>query len=221
MNHQTSTTVRTAQFTDRCLAHCWSVLVQTTAAIRCCTNQRSFHYWTHGHPIAENNGRHDEQTSRFGHQELSRSAMPRSVFPSADTVLIRAAVAGSRTAMCKIDSSKASCTSDKVESLWAVQRCCLTQLWIQQSGHALPCFAPRILAYLGIALFHEHQLAVAEHSAYHLRSVVAHLDGLTVARTTKLTFGDQEDAEDEVLEVLPEPSHGMETEFRGGEGVDH
>ena len=71
-----------------------------------------------------------------------------------------------------------------------------------------------------MSLFREHQLTVAASSASHQRSVITHLDGFTVARTTTFTFGNKEDAEDGVLEVLPEPSHGMETEFHGGEGVD-
>ena len=69
-------------------------------------------------------------------------------------------------------------------------------------------------------LFHQHQLTVAEYSAYHLRSVVTHLDGLTIARTTKLTIGANVHAEDEVHEAFLETSHAMETEFHGGEGVD-
>ena len=63
-------------------------------------------------------------------------------------------------------------------------------------------------------------MTIAEYSAYHLRSVVTHLDGLTIARTTKLTLGAKAHAEDELLEALPETSHAMETEFHGGEGVD-
>ena len=99
--------------------------------------------------------------------------------------------------------------------------CCLSQWCIQQCGRALPCFAPRILGFLNTSLHHEHQLTVAEFSAYHLRSVIQHLDGLTIARTTKLTTGCKEHAEDELLEQPPtDTPHGVETEFHGGEGVD-
>ena len=99
--------------------------------------------------------------------------------------------------------------------------CCLSQWWTQQCGRALPCFAPRILAFLNTSLHHEHQLTVAEFSAYHLRSVIQHLDGLTIARTTKLTTGCRGHAEDELLEAPPtDTPHAVETEFHGGEGVD-
>ena len=53
-----------------------------------------------------------------------------------------------------------------------------------------------------------------------MRSVVTHLDGLTIARTTKLTIGAKAYAEDELIEALPETSHAVETELHGGEGVD-
>ena len=69
-------------------------------------------------------------------------------------------------------------------------------------------------------LFHEDQLTVAEYPAYHLRSVVQHLDGLTIARTTKLTTGTRDHAEDELIEALPETSHAVETKLHGGEGAD-
>jgi hypothetical protein len=99
--------------------------------------------------------------------------------------------------------------------------CCLSQWWIQRCGRALPCFASCILAFLSTPLHHEHQLTVAEFSAYHLRSVIQHLDGLTIARTTKLTTGCKEHAEDELLEAPPtDTPHAVETEFHGGEGVD-
>ena len=98
--------------------------------------------------------------------------------------------------------------------------CCLSQWWIQQCGRALPCFAPRILAFLNTSLYHEHQLTVAEFSAYHLRSVIQHLDGLTIARTTKLTTGCKEHTEDELLEAPADTPNAVETEFHGGEGVD-
>ena len=68
--------------------------------------------------------------------------------------------------------------------------------------------------------FHEDQLPVAEHSIYHLRNAVTHLDGLTLARTTKHTLGAKAHSEDELLEAIPETSRAMETEFHGGEGVD-
>ena len=67
---------------------------------------------------------------------------------------------------------------------------------------------------------HEAQLTVAEYSAYHLRNVVTHLDGLTIARSTKLTGDDTADADDEQLEEVPETSRAMETEFHGGECDD-
>ena len=69
-------------------------------------------------------------------------------------------------------------------------------------------------------LFHEDQLTGAEHSAYHLRNVVTHLDGHTIARTTKLTGDDTAHAENGELEALPEASRAMETEFHGGECDD-
>ncbi|CAK0810016.1 unnamed protein product, partial [Prorocentrum cordatum] len=66
-----------------------------------------------------------------------------------------------------------------------------------------------------------HQFTVAEFSAYHLRSVIQHLDGLTIARTAKLTTGCRGHAEDELVEAPPtDTPHGVETEFHGGEGVD-
>ena len=72
-----------------------------------------------------------------------------------------------------------------------------------------------------MSLYHEHQLTVAEFSAYHLRSVIQHLDGLTIARTTKLTTGCKEHVEDELLEAPPtDTPHAVETEFHGGQGVD-
>ena len=74
--------------------------------------------------------------------------------------------------------------------------CCLTQWWIQQCGRALPCFGSRILAFLDMSPFHDDQLTVAKFSAYHLRSVITHLDRLTIARTTKLTTGSKDHAED-------------------------
>ncbi len=62
---------------------------------------------------------------------------------------------------------------------------------------------------------------MAEFSAYHLWSVIQHLDGLAIARTTKLTTGCKEHAEDELLEALPtDTPHAVETEFHGGEGVE-
>ena len=88
---------------------------------------------------------------------------------------------------------------------------CRAQWWIQQCGRALPCFAPRILAFLNMSLHNEHQLTVAEFSAYHLRSVIQHLDGLAIARTTKLTTGCKEHAEDELLEA---PSTDIHTPSR-------
>ena len=70
-----------------------------------------------------------------------------------------------------------------------VKLCCLTQLCVQQYGRALACFAPRVLAYLGVSLIQEDELEVVEYAAYHLRSVVTHFDGLTAGRTTRLTIG--------------------------------
>ena len=98
--------------------------------------------------------------------------------------------------------------------------CCLCQWWIQQCGRALPCFAPRIVAFLDFSFYHEHQLTVAEFSAYHLRSVIQHLDGLTIARTTKLTTGCKEHAEDELVEAPTGNPNAVVTEFHGGEGVE-
>ena len=69
-------------------------------------------------------------------------------------------------------------------------------------------------------LFHDGQLTVAEFSAYHLRNVIQHLDGLTIARTTKLTTGSKDDAEDEIIDVVTDTPHAVETEFHGGDGVD-
>ena len=110
--------------------------------------------------------------------------------------------------------------SDTRQAPSTVILCCLTQWWIQQCGRALPCFAPRILAFLGMSPFHEDQLTIAEYSAYHLRSVVQHLDGLTIARTTKLTTDARVHAEDEPIEAPTDTPHAVETEFHGGEGVD-
>ena len=60
---------------------------------------------------------------------------------------------------------------------------------------------------------------MAEYSAYHLRSVIQHLDGLTIARTTKLTTGCKEHAEDELVEAPSVTPQAVETEFHGGEGM--
>ena len=97
--------------------------------------------------------------------------------------------------------------------------CCLQQWWIQKCGRALPCFAPRLFAFLDAPWYHEHQLTVADFSAYHLRCLIQHLDGLTIARTTKLTTGSKEHAEDEILEATVAPN-AVQTEFHGGEGID-
>ena len=69
--------------------------------------------------------------------------------------------------------------------------------------------------------FHDNQLTVAEHSAYDLRSVITHLDGLTIARTTKLTTGSKDHAEDELIEAPTNTPVAVETQFHGGENVDH
>ena len=61
---------------------------------------------------------------------------------------------------------------------------------------------------------------MAEYSAYHLRSVIQNLDGLTIARTTKLTTGCKEHAEDELVEAPSVTPQAVETEFHGGEGID-
>ena len=98
--------------------------------------------------------------------------------------------------------------------------CCLTQWWTQKCGRALPCFASHILSFLDLSPFHDDQLTVAEYSAYHLRNVIQHLDGLTIARTTKLTTGSKDHAEDEQMEAPSSTPHAVETEFHGGEGVD-
>ena len=56
---------------------------------------------------------------------------------------------------------------------------------------------------------------------YNLRSVIQQLDGVTIARTMKLTTGCKEHAEDELLEApSTDTPHAIETEFHGGEGVD-
>ncbi len=68
-------------------------------------------------------------------------------------------------------------------------------------------------------MYHEHQLTLAEFSAYHRRSVIQHLDGLTIARATKLTTECKEHAEDEAFEKTDDPN-AVQTEFHGGEGVD-
>ena len=121
----------------------------------------------------------------------------------ADTILCRTHTSGTRTAPPQFDLL-----------------CCLSQWWIQRCGRALPCFAPCILAFLNAPLYHEHQLTVAEYSAYQLRSVILNLDGLTIARTTKLTTGSKEHAEDEIFEAPTDAANGIQTEFHGGEGVD-
>ena len=120
----------------------------------------------------------------------------------ADTILCRTHTSGTRTAP-PLDLLR-----------------CLSQWWIQRCGRALPCFAPCILAFLNAPLYHEHQLTVAEYSAYQLRSVILNLDGLTIARTTKLTTGSKEHAEDEIFEAPTDAANGIQTEFHGGEGVD-
>ena len=61
---------------------------------------------------------------------------------------------------------------------------------------------------------------MAEFSAYHLRRVIQHLDGLTIARTTKLTTGCKEHAEDELVEAPTGNPNAVVMEFHGGEGVD-
>jgi len=113
------------------------------------------------------------------------------------------------------------CTAKRMPIIPDTTLCCLlSQWWIQQCGRALPCFAHRILAFLSASLYHEDQLTVAEYSAYHLRSVIQHLDGLTIARTTKLTTGCKEHAEDELVEAPSDTPQAVETEFHGGEGID-
>ena len=52
---------------------------------------------------------------------------------------------------------------------------------------AYPCWAPRILRFLGHDLHHPTQLSLAEFAAFHLRDVIFNLDMLTIARTAKLT----------------------------------
>jgi len=69
--------------------------------------------------------------------------------------------------------------------------------------------------------FHDDQLTVAEHSAYHWQSVITHLDGLTIAHTTKLTTGSKDHAEDELIEAPTNTPFAVEIEFHGGENVDH
>ena len=54
-----------------------------------------------------------------------------------------------------------------------------------------------------------------------MRSVITHLDGLTIARTTKLTTGSKDHAEDELIEAPTNTPFAVETEFHGGENVDH
>ena len=63
-------------------------------------------------------------------------------------------------------------------------------------------------------------MTVAEYSAYQLRSVILNPDGLSIARTTKLTTGSKEHAEDEIVKALTDASNGIQTEFHGGDGVD-
>ena len=94
---------------------------------------------------------------------------------------------------------------------------CLTQMWISKSGQALPPFAPKVLEYLDLALHHPHQMSLAQFCAYHLRDVIYNLDMITIARTTKLTEGNKEKAEDESIELSHEQTASMETEFHGGE----
>ena len=45
---------------------------------------------------------------------------------------------------------------------------CLTQMWIQRCGGALPHFEHTLLGYLGLSLHHDHQMSIAEFSAYQL-----------------------------------------------------
>ena len=94
---------------------------------------------------------------------------------------------------------------------------CLTQMWIQKEGRALPPFAPLVLAYLGIPCHHAHQMSLAQFSAYHLRDVIYNLDMLSIARTTKLSTESKDKAEDEDLGESRENVANVETEFYGGE----
>ena len=59
--------------------------------------------------------------------------------------------------------------------------------------------------------FHNEQLTIAEYSAYHLQSVIQHLDGLTLARTTKLTTASKDHTEDELIEAASGTPRAVET----------
>ena len=58
---------------------------RAAAATHFCTDQRSLHHRSLAEAIADSSGRHDEQRLRSWQQELRRSAMPPSVFPSSRT----------------------------------------------------------------------------------------------------------------------------------------
>ena len=76
---------------------------------------------------------------------------------------------------------------------------------------------------MGYTLHHLTQPTLAEFSAYNLRDVIANLDGLTVARTTKLMPETEKiKAEDEAAseERMREAPAQMETEFFGGADAD-
>ena len=96
---------------------------------------------------------------------------------------------------------------------------CTTQLWIQKTGRAYPECARRVLACLGFVLHHDHQMSLAQFAAQHLREAILNLDMLSIARTTKLTTGEQkkDKVEDEDVEAPREAPRNMETEFFGGE----
>ena len=97
---------------------------------------------------------------------------------------------------------------------------CLKQMWMKKSGQAFPSFAPMVLDYIGHSIHHEHQLSLAQFSAYHLREIIYNLDMLAIARTTKLTATSKENVEDETTEEVNTAKPLVETEFHGGEQTD-
>ena len=77
---------------------------------------------------------------------------------------------------------------------------CLTQLWIGKTGQSFPPCASTLLQYLGQSPNHQHQISLAQFSAYHLNGVIRNLDWLSIARTTKLTVASKDKVENETVD---------------------
>ena len=144
----------------------------------------------------------------------------------ADTTLVRAF--HSRSAAPLLDPSSAvlgpphsGSAAQPVQSqpTWRFMLC-FTQMWMTKSGQALPPFARTVLEYIGKTIHHQHQMSLAQFSAYHLRDIIYHLDMLAIARTTKLTATSKEKVEDETLEHVNVSGPAVVTEFYGGEQTE-